>query len=97
MHTPQELEAKFWKALSSDMTVMLGLDGADDGHTRPMTAQVEDGKNDPKLALLRFDAERAEIWLNESGMLAGARLLLGSDPKKSYKDHVAKVQLHPPG
>ncbi len=41
MPTPQELEAKLWKALDSDRTVMLGLDGAEDGHTRPMTAQVE--------------------------------------------------------
>ncbi len=41
MSTPQELEAKFWKALKSDRTVMLGLDGAEDGHTRPMTAQTE--------------------------------------------------------
>ena len=160
MHTPQELEAKFWKALSSDMTMMLGLDGVDDGHARPMTAQFEDdrspiwfftskdnglvqklsagqraiatfaskghdlfatlhgtlsldndratidrlwnrfvaawyegGKDDPKLALLRLDAERAEIWLNESSVFAGAKLLLGVDPKKSYADHVAKVPL----
>lgn len=48
MLTPQELEAKLWKALESDRTVMLGLDGAEDGHTRPMTAQVE--------------ADRSHIW-----------------------------------
>jgi general stress protein 26 len=41
MPTPQDLENKFWTALRSDRTVMLGLDGVDDGHTRPMTAQVE--------------------------------------------------------
>lgn len=41
MPTPKELEAKFWSALRSDMTVMLGLDGVEDGHARPMTAQVE--------------------------------------------------------
>ena len=41
MPTPQELEAKFWKALKSDMTMMLGLDGVEDGHARPMTAQIE--------------------------------------------------------
>jgi hypothetical protein len=33
MPSPLELEAKFWKALSSDRTMMLGLDGLDDGHT----------------------------------------------------------------
>lgn len=41
MPTPKELEQKFWQALKSDMTMMLGLDGVEDGHTRPMTAQVE--------------------------------------------------------
>jgi len=41
MPTPQELEAKFWSALKSDMTMMLSLDGVEDGHARPMTAQVE--------------------------------------------------------
>lgn len=46
MPTPQELEAKFWKALKSDMTVMLGLDGLEGGHTRPMTAQI-DGEKGP--------------------------------------------------
>ena len=160
MATPQELEAKFWKALDSDMTMMLGLDGVEDGHARPMTAQFEDdrspiwfftskdnglvrllaeghraiatfvskdhdlfatvhgslsidtnratvdrlwnrfvaawyegGKDDPKLALLRLDAEGAEVWLNESSVFAGAKLLLGVDPKKSYRDKVGQVRL----
>lgn len=160
MPAPQELEAKFWKALKSDMTMMLGLDGVEDGHARPMTAQVEGdrgpiwfftakdaaivqrlgngnraiatftskghdlfatvhgtlrvdndravidrlwnryvsawyekGKDDPKLALLRLDAERAEIWLDASSMIAGIRMLLGADPKQDYKDQVAEVRL----
>jgi general stress protein 26 len=41
MATPQEIEARFWKALASDRTMMLGLDGVEDGHARPMTAQFE--------------------------------------------------------
>ena len=41
MHTPEELEKKLWKAIKSDRTLMLGLDGAEDGHTRPMTALLE--------------------------------------------------------
>jgi general stress protein 26 len=160
MPTPQELEAKFWKALKSDMTMMLGLDGVEDGHARPMTAQVEEarspiwfftakdnsivrnlpqgdraiatfaskghdlfatvhgrlsldndravidrlwnrfvaawyegGKDDPKLALLRLDAERAEIWADASSFIAGIKLLLGVDPKKDYKKKVAEVSL----
>ena len=35
------IEAKFWKALKSDMTLMLGLDGVDEGHAQPMTAQLD--------------------------------------------------------
>jgi general stress protein 26 len=159
MSTAQELEQKFWKALKSDRTVMLGVDGVEDGHSRPMTGLVEgergpiwffagkpnavvdhltqnrraiaafsskghdlfasvqgnlsvdqdravidrlwnpfiaawfDGKDDPKLALLRFDAEHAEIWLNESNMLAGVKMLLGVDPKRDYADKVADVDL----
>ena len=160
MPTETEIEAKFWKTLKSDRTLMLGLDGISDGHARPMTAQFENdwspiwffastdnelvisstggspaiatfmskghdifatihgrlvvdnnrtvmdqlwnrfvaawfegGKNDPKLALLRFDAERAEIWLDNSSLLAGIKLLLGADPKEEYKDKVAEVDL----
>lgn len=48
MPSPQELEQKFWKALKSDMTMMLGLVGSDDGHVRPMTAQLDgDGEHGP--------------------------------------------------
>ncbi|MDT9600952.1 pyridoxamine 5'-phosphate oxidase family protein [Sphingosinicella rhizophila] len=160
MPNPAELEAKFWKALGSDMTMMLGLDGVEDGHARPMTAQFENdrspiwfftakdnqmvqaldsgsraiatfaskghdlfatvhgalrldndratidrlwnrfvaawyegGKDDPNLALLRLDAERAEIWLDGSSLVAGVKMLLGVDPKEDYKDNVAEVPL----
>jgi general stress protein 26 len=41
MPTPDELKDQFWKALKSDMTMMIGLDGVEDGHARPMTAQIE--------------------------------------------------------
>lgn len=160
MPSPQNIEAKFWKALQSDMTLMLGLDGIEDGHARPMTAQLdgdrspiwfftvrdnaivrnlgkrnraiatfaskrhdlfatihgtvsldtnratvdrlwnryvaawfEGGKDDPELALLRLDAERAEIWTDASSLIAGIKLLLGVDPKKDYRDKVAEVTL----
>lgn len=160
MTKERDLEAKFWKALKSDKTMMLGLVDSEDGHTRPMTAQFEDGDgpiwfftatdakiveklktnsravgsfvakdhdlfatlhgrlrldnnratierlwnpfiaawyeggiNDPRLALLRFDAEEAEIWLNEYSLLAGLKLLLGADPKAEYKDKVAHVRM----
>ena len=157
---PRELEGKLWKALGSDRVVMLGLDGAEDGHTRPMTVQVEGeksplwvftskdnqmvkllrtaqratatftakghdlfaslqgtlhhhndratidrlwnrfvaawyegGKEDPNLALLRFDATHAEIWENQNSLIAGVKMLLGEDPKKDAHDKVAHVNL----
>lgn len=44
MPSPDELKNKFLRALDSERTVMLGLAGVDDGHTRPMTAMIEDGR-----------------------------------------------------
>ena len=160
MSDPRELEEKFWKALESDRTVMLGLDGQEDGHARPMTAQAEgrrspiwfftssdnqlvrqlgsgsgraiagfaskghdlfasirgnlrvdtdravverlwnpfvaawyEGKEDPKIRLLRLDAEDAEVWMDANSMLAGVKMLLGIDPKKDYRDKVGDVDL----
>ena len=154
-----ELEARLWKALGKDRTVMLG---ATDVAPRPMTAMAEDdraplwfftasdtelaesldgsrghaaiatfaakdhdlfatiggqvvidndratidrlwnpfiaawfeqGKDDPKLRLLRMDAAEAHVWLNENSMMAGAKMLLGVDPKKSYEDKTGQVDL----
>jgi general stress protein 26 len=47
MPSGAEIKEKFWKALKSDMTVMLGLAGARDGHTQPMTAQIEGDDSGP--------------------------------------------------
>ena len=58
-----------------------------------MAAWFEGGKEDPKLALLRLDAERAEIWLDGSSLIAGIKMLFGADPKKDYKERVADVKL----
>ncbi len=162
MPETQEIERKFWKALRSDMTVMLGVAGANDVTPRPMTAQIdsdadhgpiwfftsktsslaesvtseqpsyfnfvdkghdvwasvsgrmsistdravidrlwnafiaawyEGGKDDPNLCLMRFDPKDAEIWLDGSSLLAGLKVLFGSDPKSDYADNVAKVSL----
>lgn len=46
MPTPAELKARFWDLLQSEMTMMIGLDGVEDGHARPMTANVT-GPNQP--------------------------------------------------
>jgi general stress protein 26 len=53
----------------------------------------EGGKEDPKLQLLRFDPDHAQVWLNENSLFAGAKLLLGQDPKQAYKDKVGEVRL----
>jgi general stress protein 26 len=159
MPTPKELEQDLWEAIESDRTIMLGLDGIEDGHARPMTGLIEnhhgpiwfftakdnalaqkvtdgsraiasfvskghdlfatihgglsvstdraaidrlwnpfiaawyEGKDDPKLVLLRLDAERAEIWEDASSVVAGIKMLFGADPRKDYKDKVAQVPL----
>ncbi len=161
MPSEADIEKKFWKALKSDRTVMLGLQNGVGGDSQPMTAQLEgdeggpvwfftskdtdlaraigagqpgvaqlvdkghdlfatfhgrlttstepavierlwnpfvaawfeNGKDDPTLLLLRFEVDRAHIWLNESSVFAGVKLLLGKDPKKEYGDKVAEVRL----
>jgi general stress protein 26 len=60
---------------------------------RYVAAWFEGGKDDPKMRLLRFDPDEAEIWVDGSSLVAGIRLLLGADPKQQYKENVAKVRL----
>ena len=166
MANDNEIKQKFWKALKSDRTMFLGLAEGDDGHARPMTAQLDDegqdgddyhgpiwfftstdgglyqqikggdramahfaakghdvwatvhgtlsatqdratidrlwnrfvaawydGKDDPKIALIKLDAESAEIWIDASSVVAGIKMLIGIDPKEDYKDKVAEVTL----
>ena len=160
MTTDTQITSNFWKALKKDRTVMLGIAGVAEGHTRPMTAQFEDdggpiwffcaadnelvvnmhcdgravatfaakdhalfaaihgrlsvdtdaatidrlwnpfvaawfegGCTDPKLRLLRLDADSAQLWLNENSLLAGVKMLFGIDPKADYEDKVATVDL----
>ena len=59
----------------------------------PFIAAWYTGKDDPKLRLLRFDAGIGELWQNSSSLLAGIKLLLGADPKREFRDDVAKVRL----
>lgn len=160
MPTKRDIEAHFWKALKSDMTMMLGLVDVENSHLRPLTAQLggkkgaiwfftardtaifknlkkgskgiatfvskkhdifatlhgrlshdtdkatldrlwnpfvaawfEKGKEDPKLALLRFDPAKAEIWLQDSSFFAGIKMLLGADPKKDFAKNVAHIKM----
>ena len=66
MTTPAELEAKFWKALKSDRTVMLGLAGVDDGMGQPMTAQIEDDEGGPIYIFTAKDTDLVQA-LGDSG------------------------------
>jgi general stress protein 26 len=56
-------------------------------------AWFEGGRNDPRLTLLRLQAEKAEIWLGGSSIGAAITRLFGRDPKADYKDKVAEVNL----
>ncbi len=56
-------------------------------------AWYEGGKTDPKLQLLRFVPDRAQIWLNENNLFAAFKMMLGKDPRKEYSGKVAEVDL----
>jgi general stress protein 26 len=60
---------------------------------RFVAAWYEGGKDDPKLQLLRFEPDHAQVWLNENSLFAGVKLLLGRDPKSEYKDKVADISM----
>jgi general stress protein 26 len=59
----------------------------------PFIAAWFDGKDDPKIRLMRLDLDHAHVWLNENSMFAGIKMLFGSDPKKDYKDKTADIAL----
>ena len=60
-----------------------------------VAAWYEGGKTDPKLALLRFDPEHAEVWKDASSVVAGVKMMLGiGDPKRDYRDKKASIPLH---
>ena len=58
-----------------------------------VAAWFEEGRADPKLRLIRFEPESAQIWLNENSLFAGVKMLLGADPKEDYADKVAEVEM----
>ena len=164
MADDRDIEDKFWTALKHSPFIMLGIEGARDGATQPMTAIFEDqdreagvlwiftakdhdltramgqsnraiasysakghdlfaslrgtlridneratvdrlwspivaewyeGKDDPKLALVRFDVDDAKIWLSDvEGFLKPAfNKLLGRKPEAGMKEKVAEVSL----
>lgn len=58
-----------------------------------VAAWYEHGKDDPRLRMLRLEPESARVWENDSSFLAGVKLLFGIDPKRSYEDKVANIDL----
>ena len=68
-------------------TVTLDTDWAviDRLWNRYVAAWYEGGKDDPKLALLRLDPERAEIWADASSILAGVGSCSASTPRRATK------------
>ena len=46
MPTESEIAEKFWKAVKSDRTMMIGLAGVEEGLSQPMTAQLDDGREE---------------------------------------------------
>ena len=59
----------------------------------PFIAAWFEGKDDPKLRLLRMDTADAQVWLNENSLVAGIKLLLGSDPRQDFEDKAGPVDL----
>jgi general stress protein 26 len=57
----------------------------------------KDGKDDPDLALLRFDTEKADVWEAAPGATlkaAAMKMLFNIDPGKEHQsDHQAAVRL----
>jgi len=77
MTDQKDIEEKFWKALHSDRTVMLGLRGVHDGHAQPMTLIFNDDEskgpfyiftaNDTDLARTLGDGAGATIHFVSKG------------------------------
>jgi len=59
----------------------------------PIVAEWYEGKDDPKLALVRFDVDDAKIWLSDlQGFLNPAfNKLFGRRPEAGMKEKVAEV------
>jgi general stress protein 26 len=162
MADEREIEEQFWGALEDSPFVMLGVEGARDGATQPMTANFEDqdrdagrlwfftandhdltravgqsaraigafaakghdlfaslrgtlaivndpqtidrlwnpvvaqwyeGKDDPKLALLRFELDDAKLWQSDVGgfLKPAFNKLFGRKPEAGMDEKVAEV------
>jgi general stress protein 26 len=80
-------------AIHGDLSVSNDRAAIDRLWNAHVAAWFEGGKDDPKLALLRLDPERANLWIDGSSLIAGVKVMLGVDPKTDYRDKVADVDL----
>lgn len=51
------------------------------------------GRDDPSLVMLRFDTDRAELWLADLSVAGKVKLLFGGDMRKEGRDKHAEVVL----
>ncbi|HXG99819.1 MAG TPA: pyridoxamine 5'-phosphate oxidase family protein [Sphingomicrobium sp.] len=61
-----------------------------------ISSWYKDGKNDPDLALIRFDTDEANLWKAEAGATlkaAAMKALFDVDPGEQQKDNRADVKL----
>src|SRR5579863_2957454 len=82
-----------WATLAGTLKIDMDRERIERFWNRFIAAWFPGGKGDPNLVLLRFDPQDGEIWLAETSLLEGVKLMLGADPKKEYADHVAKVSV----
>lgn len=61
----------------------------------PIVAEWYEGKDDPKMALVRLDVEDAKIWLSdvEGFLKPGFNKLFGRKPEAGMKEKVAEISL----
>lgn len=60
-----------------------------------VAAWFKGGKTDEALQLLRFEPERLQAWLAESGLMAGVKQLFGADPKRNAAGQTADLAVAP--
>ena len=85
MKTEDKLADKFWNALRSDRTVMLGLVGVEEGHAQPMTALVDE------------DETSGPIWIFSARDVDLVKALGGRRPAVMHfvsKDHELFASVH---
>jgi general stress protein 26 len=82
-----------WASVFGTLTLDMNRQKIDELWNSHVAAWYENGKDDPDVALLRFDPTTGKIWKDGSSLVAYALSLIGRDPKKDYKDNVAEVDL----